>query len=446
MKLSNPVPCALALAALQLAPGPAASAAPDGSTWRLREPIVWYFAGPGYFNDVNDTTVAPLVAGGWNLGWAYSRSELDVYHRHGMQALAAIGNPDMADPAQTKAIDEKLAWADHPATYGYWICDEPAPSAFANIAKVVAYLRRHDPARPTVVNLLPILSTADGDLATPYRATLRQFVETVKPDVLCYDFYPFMAKGDALFYFLNLMLIREEALRAGIPFINITQAIAHENLGYRWPTEHEMRWLSYTTLAYGGQGISWYIYNDRADVPALSGFFEDTPDCRVPKPNYWAVSRTNRDFAAIATELMKLPSRAVYHVGPPQVCGDSTDARWTFLKNDPNEAGNPYWARTVEPHLPLGGVPLPADSRFQVEPTAVPADLLLGCFGTSARRPSHVLVANLDYRNPVTTTLCGPGTLAVFHAPTRTWTRSPLGSRAKLDLPPGGGLLVRVEK
>jgi len=443
MSYYKPVLLILVLLVIQLATYTSASAAPKGSKWRIGDPIVWYFAGPGYFNYVNDLTVSQLVAGGWNLGWAYSRDELDVYYRHGMRALAAIENMNMSDPDQVKLLDAKLIWSDHPATYGYWITDEPSPDKFENIGKVVAYLRKHDPTKPSVVNLLPVLGVPDGDAITPYRATLMKFIDTVHPDVLSYDFYPFMAKGDGVYYFLNLMLMREAAMKAGIPFINITQAIAHENLGYRWPTEHEMRWLSYTTLAYGGQGLCWYIYNDRLDVPELSGFFADAPDSKIPKPNYWSVSRTNRDFKAIATELQPLKSIEAYHAGPHAKLGNLDDKRWNFLKDDIKIDEDAYWNRLVERHIPYGGVALPADSPFKVDNSH---NLLLGCFGKSAKQISHVLVVNLDYKNPLTTTITGPGTLDIFHSPTRQWVKSPEGSNARLDLPPGGGVLIRLRK
>jgi len=441
MSYYKPLLLILGLFAIQLALCLPLSAAPKGSKWRINQPIVWYFAGPGYFNYVNDLTVSQLVAGGWNLGWAYSRDELDVYHRHGMKALAAIENMNMSDPAQVKLLDAKLVWSDHPATYGYWICDEPASDKFENIGKVVAYLRKHDPTKPAVVNLLPVLAVPDGDAVKAYRANLKKFINTVKPDVLSYDFYPFMVKGDGVYYFLNLMLMREAAMKAGIPFINITQAIAHENLGYRWPTEPEMRWLSYTTLAYGGQGLSWYIYNDRLDIPELSGFFADTPDSKIPKPNYWWVCRINRDFEAIATQLLPLKSIEAYHVGPHAKLGNLNDDRWKFLKNDIKVDEAAYWARLVERHIPYGGVELPKGSPFKVGNTH---DLLLGCFGKSAKQISHVLVVNLDYRNPVTTVITGSGLLDIFHSPTSKWIHSPDDNRAKLNLPPGGGILIKL--
>ncbi len=50
---------------------------------------------------------------------------------------------------------------------------------------------------------------------------------------------------------------------------------------------------------------------------------------------------------------------------------------------------------------------LPENSPFAPSPRA--QELLLGYFGKSAAKPSHVMVVNLDYKNAVTTALLGPG-------------------------------------
>ncbi len=420
-------------------------AAPGSDTkWRIGAPIVTYWAGPGSHSELNDITAAQLAAGGWNLGWAATVDQLDVYHRHGMRGMLSLFDfqrTDLTDEAQVRGFKETIAKAkDHPALYAWWGCDEPNAASFATIGKFVVYLRERDPAHVAYINLYPIYASneqlgTEGDTVTAYREHLRQFVDIVKPDLLSYCHYPFRKRGDLLTYFLNLMLVRDAALKAGIPFVNVTQAIAHEdrafNQEWRWPTEHEERWLAYTTLAYGGQGICWYIYN----YHIWSGFLKDGLKSEVPKPEYWAISRTNRDFAAIATELQPLKSLAAYHMGEHAKGGSADDETWKKLSQ--------YQAGT----LPLGGVALPANSRFKVDSPAGQTNFLLGCFGKSGSNlSSHVLLVNLDYKQPVTALLVGPGPMEVFHAPTRTWTPSSTGSRARLNLPPGGGTLVRLVK
>ena len=395
------------IATLCLAAGWAASLPAAGSEAKGTPggPIVTYYAGPSDTLPLNDRSAAQIAAGGWNLGWANKAGDLDIYHRHGIRALFTIGVPDLDNPAQAKALDATIEQVrNHPALYGYHLVDEPGAGAFPQLGRLVAYLRKRDPGHLADINLLPTYASNEqldtkGDTVTAYREYLRQFVDVVKPSLVSYDHYHFKKSSDGDQYFLNLALIRETALKAGLPFLNIIQACDSPSEGWRGPDEHEIRWLMYTSLAYGAHGISHFRY----DVGLCK-------DADSPNTLYWPVTRMNRDFLAIATELQSLKSLGAYHCGK----------------------------------VPNGGMELPKDSRFRLE--SLSQEILLGCFGKSSRRPTHVVVVNLDYKGATTTTVTGPGPLEAFHAPTRTWSKAPGGNRIKLDLPPGGGVLIRLKK
>ena len=419
---------ALLLAATACAVGGPAPASGDPSgAFQIGTPIVTYWAGPGSHNVLDDTACAQLVAGGWNLVWTESAEMLDTAHRHGLRALHAIGPRDLDDPKWRAWVDQRVAEArDHPAMYAYYLQDEPTPEAFSHLARLKAYLTRRDPHHPIWVNLYPTYASNDqlgttGDTVAAYREHLRQFMTTVDPPLLSYDHYHFKANGDGNQYFLNLAMIRETAVAHRRPFVNVVQAV---NWRGRWrePTEGERRFLTYTTLAYGGQGICHYVYNFKN---VSSGFF-DQKDADRPLPSYWQTSRLNRDFVAIATAVQSLTCLGAYHLGD----------------------------------IPMGAQALPAGSRFAIDPappnrTYEHADwslrnekpiegLLMGHFGHPDIL-THVLVVNLDYRRAVTTSLVGPGPLEVFHPPTRVWQGAPGDhARVKLELPPGGGRLVRM--
>lgn len=422
----------IAAACIALAIGCTASvgAATQKSTkWTLGTPIVTYWAGLGSgFMPINDNTAAQLAAGGWNLGWADAPADLDVYYRHGIRAMLVIGTPDVNDPAQCQKLDALVEQVrNHPALYAYYLTDEPGSGAFPALGKLVAHLRKIDPAHVAYINLLPTyasdgqLQVTDDDTArakvgypqdfagipdnfTSYRYCehLRRFVDTVRPDLISYDHYHFLAGGDGIQYFLNLSLVRKAALRAKRPFLNIVQACNSPSEGWREPTNDEERWLTYTTLAYGAQGISHFRY----DV----GMWKDPKTAETPLPRYWTMSQLNREFVAIATELQPLTSLAAYHCG----------------------------------NVPMGAEALPSNSPFAPIPKT--QEILLGYFGKSAAKPTHVVVVNLDYKKTVTTTLACPGEMEIFHAATRTWIAAPGGNHIRLTLAPGGGTLVRLKK
>ena len=216
-------------------------------------------------------------------------------------------------------------------------------------------------------------------------------------------------------------MVRERALAAGVPFMNIVPVSAWgptplaSPTGPRVPNGDEMRFLVYTTLAYGAQGISYYVYC----YPGHEGSITK-PD-GTPTPLYDALKSLNREFVAMAKELRSLRSLNVFHTGMQ----------------------------------PPGVAPLPKQSAFTFDPPVADMDyktgervkgVLLSHFGPAEKANTagtHVLVVNLDYNAERTVGLSAPAPLEVFDAASGKWL--PVGgSRAELHLTNGGGKLVRV--
>lgn len=379
-------------------------------SWRIGTPIATYWAGPS----LTDTVAEQMVEGGFNLTWCSSEKELDVAGRHGLRGMLTSGLLAPASLDDSKRREQLDALIDrvskHPALYAYYIIDEPNASKFPALGKLVGYLRQRDPLHLAYINLFPTYANnkqlgTKGDVVTAYKEHLRLYVEQVKPSLISYDHYQFRLKGDGDQYFLNLAMIRRTSQEAGVPFLNIVQACTWAPDAMRVPNPDELRYLVYSTVAYGAQGISYYVYahtNHIGSLVSLDG---------TPGPLYYAVKSYNREFVAIARELQPLKSLGVYH---------------TVMRE-------------------AGCEPLPADAPFHLEtiqsPTT-PRGFLLGFFG-AADRPTHAVVVNLDYTADVSTTLLGPGELELFDATTTQWT-SAKNAATELILPPGGGKLVRV--
>lgn len=395
--------------------GPAGAAAP-ATGWRTGVPIVTYWAGP----DMTDAVARQMVDGGWNLIWCQAK-DLDVAYRHNARALLhdpLIQPATLDDPAKRGQLDALIERVkDHPALYSYFITDEPGAAAFAGLGKLVAYLRQRDPAHLAYINLFPTYASNEqlgtkGDVVTAYREHLSQFLTTVRPDLLSYDHYHFGATSDGDQYFLNLSLIRQFALDSGLPFLNIVQACSWTP-SMRVPNGNEVRWLVSTSLAYGAQGISYYVYC----YPQHTGAIARADG--TPTELYGVLSHVNREFVAVAAELQPLRSLGAVHAGmvPPGA------SAWT--------AECPF---RLEPPLP----------QRPYQPAKPAEGVLLGLFGREAGRPSHVLVVNLDYGGETATTVVGPSALERFAPDSGTWQRVG-GERAQLRLAPGGSALLRVQ-
>ncbi len=379
-------------------------------SWQVNAPIVTYWCGPA----LTDAVAQQMAEGGFNLVWCGNEKELDVAHRHGLRGQLTDGlltPASLDDPKRREELDALVARVSrHPALYSYFLTDEPSASQFPALGKLVAYLRQRDPLHLAYINLFPTYATNEqlgtkGDVVTAYREHLRLYTEQVKPTLISYDHYQFRLKSDSDQYFLNLAMIRRAAQEANVPFLNIVQACTWAPDVMRVPNADELRYLVYSTLAYGARGISYYVYacaNHRGSIVSLDG---------TPGPLYHALKSYNREFAAIARELQPLHSLGVYH---------------TSMR---------------EP----GCEPLPADAVFHLDSSlssASPRGFLLGFFGADAK-PTHVVVVNLDYTGQGSTSLVGPGELGLFDAADAQWT-SAKRTAVELTLPPGGGKLVRV--
>jgi len=395
------------------------------TSWRVGTPIVSYWAGPGSPGGaggaLNDAAAVQLKEGGWNLVWC-REGELDVAERHGLRCQLSdpLVTPASLDDAKKRTeLDALIARVrNHPALYSYFLTDEPSTAQFAGLGKLVAYLREKDPAHLAYINLFPTYADnkqlgTKGDPVTAYQAYLNQYLKTVKPQLLSYDHYQFAIQSDLPDYFLNLAIMRRTALKARIPFLNIVQA-ATWTPTMREPNEAEMRYLVYTSLAYGAQGITYYVYCYPKHKPGIA-----LPD-GTTTPVYDWLKILNLDFAAIAGQTQTLRSIGVFHVGmqPPGAVALSKSSDFSL-------------------YPAVSSMPFERDKRVQ--------GLLLGLFGMGGKSssPSMALAVNLDYEKGRKITLRGPADLDVFDSASGAWT-STGGDSVELDLPPGGGKLVRV--
>lgn len=406
------------------------------SRWKQKEFLITYWCPP----PATDEALSRVAAEGFNLTWTPPEG-LDVAARHKLRALlqSPLLQPEVLDNAAKHAELDALIQRvkHHPALEGYFLTDEPGAGAFPGWGRLVAYLRERDPSHVAYINLFPTYAneqqlgvSADAadrarvgyptdfagvdtndKVVLRYREHLKQFVATVDPDLISYDHYHFLkdANGqpnDGKQYFLNLGLIRLMALEARKPFLNIIQANTIEK-SWRLPNAEELRWLVFTTMAYGGRGISYFTY---WGPKAYNGLYQDGQ----PAPLLQPVVALNKEIAKFGPALMQLDSLGAYHTAP----------------------------------LPYGAEAIPASSPVQL---IGPGEFVVGVFGDKDR-PSAFMIVNRDYRRPQTAEVkvIMPGRrLQELDRRTSKWTRGSAlcGQRlTKIELGPGDGRLFRVVK
>ncbi len=397
--------------------------------WTQKQFIITFWCPP----PATDPSLAAVAAEHYNLTWVPVEG-LDVAAKHKLGAmltsdlLSPATLDDAAKRAQLDALIEKVK--KHPAMEAYYITDEPGAGAFPGLGKLVDYLRQRDPAHPAYINLFPTyaseaqlgvsadaaerakvgypqnfagVGTSDKTVLA-YREHLKKFVETVKPDLISYDHYHFMKESDGGQYFLNLALIRDAAIEAGKPFVNIIQACTIEKV-WRLPNPAETRFLVFTTMAYGARGISYFLY---WGPESYGGLYRDGN----PSPMVKEVAILNAEIARFGPALMELDSTAVYHTAP----------------------------------LPYGTEVIPADAPVRFTGGG---EFVLGLFGKNGKTTAFMVV-NRNYRQDVEAAVKVeiPGSkLQELDRETGKWSDGQVleaNREVKIKLGPGDGRLFRA--
>ena len=305
-------------------------------------------------------------------------------------------------------------YRDDPNLIGYWICDEPYPAAYPNIATVVRRIRQEDP-NPSHGCLINI-----GDDEYTTDENVEDFLNTTGVGVLCYDRYNFFNGYDRNdLYFERLVMMRRHALKHHIPFYNIVQAVGTngtsvswdsagdgEHLDWRTPSPAEHRWLAYSSMAYGVHGIVWFHW-DAADWGVV-----ENPDRDVIYPSLQSI---NAEIRSLGPVLFHLTTTHVEHT--------DTSAYDT-------DGGESVVRRVSD------GVAL-----------------VVGSFKDEEGRQRYFMLMNKDFSNAVETEVTMRyrlHSLEVFNVNTSEWEAVAFENEADggsftVDLRAGGGKLFRFE-
>lgn len=293
-----------------------------------------------------------VVLGGFG---ADAAKQIDLCERVGLRAVVHASGPV-----------EK--WPDGESCWGYMLVDEPATDAFPELAKRADEVRQKRPGRFGYINLLPNYAPAGMLGPGGYDGHVAAFIKQVQPEVLSMDHYPLMRpEGDSReSYLQNLATMRKYSLAARVPFWNFFYSMPfNDRLD---PTEAQMRWQIYSTLAYGGKGILYFCYWTPGKGAGGAGEFPKggaiiTAEGR--RTRHWdEARRMNAEVKAMGPVLMQLTSTAVVRLKPD-----------------------------TDPTAALAGTPLKSVRPVPGDP---PADYLVGAFKHKDGRRA-VLINNYSY-------------------------------------------------
>jgi len=274
-----------------------------------------------------------IRACGFNLAGFVAPGHLDLVGEAGLKGIVSDGGiqvgdgesgPDEAETAQrAAALVQRVG--QHPAVFGYYLKDEPGARFFPSLGQWVKALGKAAPQACAYVNLFPNYASSQQMGVSTYAEYLESYVQTVQPKFISYDHYALMDDGSLRGgYFQNLEAVRDAAQRHGLPFWNIVLANAH--FRYAEPTEAGLRFQLYTTLAYGGRGISYFTYF----APSTGNYRLAPIDQFGHKSPTWEMLRhVNLQLHRIGKVYLTLKSVNVFHHPKvPRGCSGFKTSRW----------------------------------------------------------------------------------------------------------------------
>lgn len=255
-------------------------------------------------------------------------SALDLVHAAGLKAIVSDSRvsdynwQDVDETAARTRVSSLVAEVGkHPAVFGYYLRDEPPASFFPGLAKVAAVIHELAPSKWAYINLFPNYATPEQLAAASYEEYVEKFVAACKPKTLSYDHYALLDNGTLRAgYWQNLEQMRTASKKHCIPFWNIVLAVAH--FDYREPSAADLRFQVYSTLAYGGRGISYFTYF----APQVGNYrMAPIDQFGNPTTTWNHLQNVNLQIAKLAPTLLRLTSDRVYHFGTvPEGCSAPT--------------------------------------------------------------------------------------------------------------------------
>jgi hypothetical protein len=250
---------------------------------------------------------------GFTVGFCDNVAQLNRAKAAGLKAFVVDANLalqpwEQPDPAKIEAaIDQSVAtFGSDEATLGFYLWDEPKVSQFKGLSLAVSRLRETAPRLTEFVCMLPNYAKLD----TSYREFLTQYVETVSPALLCYNFYGTMEGGKLRDgYWSNLNDVQFVSANAGIPFWTTVLSCPHFN--FRELSDADIRFQVFSAIVYGAKGIGYYLYQ----TPTIGNYRLGPIDTDGSKTETWhMVKRVNRVLNAWGPTLLQLRLKGAYHL------------------------------------------------------------------------------------------------------------------------------------
>ena len=227
----------------------------------------------------------------------------------------------------------------HKATFGFFIGDEPSPEETNLFIDAMKIVMEEMPNLTPFGNLLPYFMEIDNPRKEEYVQILNKILKETKVPFIgydqysqCFDEYAHPEEGIRS-YFYGLDKYQEITKKNNTSFIISLLSVGHWN--YHVPTEDDIRWQIYTSLAHGARGITWfYFLQDDHDYSYRGAPYTNFGLKKTPM--FDIIARQQYLFkVAYEEQFNKMELVDVYHINDPLYLGKKVEKDDNFsLKTD----------------------------------------------------------------------------------------------------------------
>jgi hypothetical protein len=214
----------------------------------------------------------------------------------------------------------------------YYGKDEPGTDLFPKVNNIINSLKKYNPDKPVLVNLLPTYATEKqlwvGNKTTVkagavgYREYLQAYFDQIDTiDHLRYDNYGPSTSKEGIQntsitdYLENLAIAREFALRYHVPLWNTTLASQLRQEYTLFPAQPTLYYYAYTSLMFGCKGLAWFSYSMRNTLtPGLVAYPESCFDFTSGEvtQTWHYIKEVNRQVNILGDRMIKMRSTGMY--------------------------------------------------------------------------------------------------------------------------------------
>lgn len=212
-------------------------------------------------------------------------------------------------------------YKDNPALLGYNLVDEPFADVFPKLKAVSDKIKAIDPNHMVYTNLYGVCDDCQhyySGTNDPVNGGYQNYVTSwlaTNPDMISFDSYPYLStRFDEKPYYQSLEYFREQSLLNGTDLWAYIQSMSYDYFDMVEPSESQLKFQVYSTLAYGAKGYVYFTYYTPAGMDngliLPNGTKNDTYDY---------AKAVNGEVLKLGSTLLTLTSKDVYHTGgvPP---------------------------------------------------------------------------------------------------------------------------------